>query len=174
MPRTRRSPLQGSAEPPFPVWKPSPVSSGWGPSSKKTLMRLVRSWSGYCFSPHTGESSDVHLWGSHHLYALHHTGWQGLNTWGKRWKNQPHGSGHVNQSEWEKCLLPFAGASVMPADCCFSLLKGTRSSPDWSITLTLATPFPHQHSPEALTTLAKQKLRYSSTIQSLPLKWIPA
>lgn len=97
-----------------------------------------------------------------------------LTTWaGRLWiheerdeKNSSHRSWHVNQSKREKSLLPFAGASVMSAYCCFSLLKGTRSSPDWPITLTLAAPCPHQYTPEALITLAKQKLRYSSTIHA--------
>lgn len=134
------------------------MDSGWGwdPSSKMTPVRLVRPYPGYSFSPpQHREKQQCPSFGVTPLPCSSPHGPAGLEYMSKEAKRrapqelacQPVKTGET----------PFADASVMSADCCFSLLKGTSSSPDWPITLTLAAPFPHQYTPEALITLAKQR-----------------
>lgn len=65
---------------------------------------------------------------------------QAARVWIEGKKNSPAGTGTSTSCWLEKSLLPFAGTWVMSAGCCFSLLKGTRSSADRPVTLTFAAP----------------------------------
>ena len=141
---------------------PGSVGWGWEPSSKKTLVRLVGSQSGYCFCPHTAAMSV--FWGPNTSMVF-------TTRAGRVWireergeKISPTGPGTSTSRNRRNPFCFYAGVWVL----------GTRSSACWPVALTLAAPSPHQYTPEALFTLAKQRLRHSSTTCSLATERIPA